>query len=405
MSRGRWRVAAGLLLLGLVATFLLLREPGRPVQGVNLMATQQATPSALAVQSPAVALPMPAQPAAAQDPQDAAWCLLPEPVMPESSASAPLDPGHWEAMQAASPQHQQQLQDEQRLRQEWARELARRGDERSLALSYRITPDPARLLELARRSSDPAVYAWAWLSCAGQPACQALSPRQWARLDPGNLQPWIWEASEARQRGDEQGLREALYQIGRAERSDNYGELPQQILLGLRRSPWLGLRQSTELMLEVGMRAAMVIPPLHTLTQHCKAGATLDANRQQLCASMAEALWRQPPNLIEPGIAVLLARSLPQRPAVWAARAEEWEARMQALTEEAQAELSAAQALEGANSCSLAPVMAAELRQFAELGEWGGSGQALARRGPGAQAALAKQWRGARGRGLPDAPP
>src|SRR5437870_2085243 len=56
------------------------------------------------------------------------------------------------------------------------------------------------LAEISASTTDPRVYALGYMTCAtSRPAsgdaCQMLSAAQWARLDPGNAQPWLYALS------------------------------------------------------------------------------------------------------------------------------------------------------------------------------------------------------------------
>lgn len=90
----------------------------------------------------------------------------------------------------------------------------------------RVTPYVTELATVASTSEDPAVYAQAIQACARlpaqnqPPACgTAISLEQWARLEPGNMLPWLRLVGERTQSAATEALYRAslgTFEIGRA---------------------------------------------------------------------------------------------------------------------------------------------------------------------------------------------
>ena len=265
--------------------------------------------------------------ASGEDAIDLAWCDLLYPELPTVSdpAAGVTRSAPGQRAYEASPKYQLMEAATVRLVRDWVVLLRARGDERSLALSERLQGQQvdarSQLVERARHSRDPVVYAWALQGCGERSECDGLTVRRWAQLDPGNLQPWLHEANRARQVGDRAGLREALFQISVASRSDDYSLLFLQQLLGLRRTEQAGLRQTVELSVPVGMYAAQVNVLAAALTVGCRGAELADPNQQQLCAAVADSLWRNATTLLEQSLALTMAQRLSQRGStIWTAR-------------------------------------------------------------------------------------
>ncbi|MBV8211291.1 MAG: hypothetical protein JO133_14645, partial [Burkholderiaceae bacterium] len=80
------------------------------------------------------------------------------------------------------------------------------------------------LARLASTTSDPEAYALAIQSCGRSTAgdCALLSSAQWARIEPDNMIPWLYLATEAQQRHDRSGFQAALTRASAARYSNMY---------------------------------------------------------------------------------------------------------------------------------------------------------------------------------------
>ncbi|HEY4082745.1 MAG TPA: hypothetical protein VGM81_18830 [Burkholderiaceae bacterium] len=320
-----------------------------------------------------------------QSAADAAWCNLKEPDWGQGAEAVSSE--QIEARLKEMPAQRQLTAEADRLTKRWAQDLKQRGDERSLAMAALIDGSAeaqGRLLDMARHTRDPAVYAWALGMCRATGPCEALSPRRWAQLDPGNMTPWIYEAGDARHRKDEQGVQEAVYQISRSSRSERYVGPLLQVMDGQREATAPGLQMMAELAVPMSMTWIYMLPSYAPVTQYCST-STADPARAAVCTNVAEALWGQTDTLLDRSIALAIARRLPSEEAArWTARADERDAMMVASRENAE-ELN-----EGGAPCSLLPFLERRLKAQASLGEWG----ALRARLEGRDvAALARKYR------------
>jgi len=156
------------------------------------------------------------------------------------------------------------------------------------------------LARIAVRTLDPAIYAIAYQACRKRErGCQMISARQWARLDPNNAAPWFHVAAEAAAERNESGVAEAMYQVARASRSDGYeGAFVREVVAALPKS--LTPAQHGSIAAHVlGVEAAWVSPGMQLSTRYCNSVTTRDANRRQLCADVAELLFRRSNTVVE----------------------------------------------------------------------------------------------------------
>lgn len=160
------------------------------------------------------------------------------------------------------------------------------------------TPQAARqrqssLAALARETSDPGVYALAFRACRKDDpadACQALSVRRWAALDPGNATPWLFALDDALQAADVSGQEEALFHIADSARVDDRFDAPVGPIIDAAGPEGAEPAAAHALAMEaIGLSAAQISGEF-TLNRLCRASAATDANRQQLCGSAARLL-------------------------------------------------------------------------------------------------------------------
>lgn len=389
-----WRVAAMLLLLALaLAGLMMLARRGDPELPAHAEAESlRQDAGAKGRMPPGLAASGLAAASAADDAEDAKWCSR-DTLAGPAPASAAMSAAALDAWLKGSPDQKKFAAARQALMRDWVGRLQARGDERSLALSLRLAADAeslSRLAGLARQTVDPAVYAWALQSCglAGD-ACAGLGARQWARLDPDNLQAWLDVADEAQKQGDAQALREALYQAGLARRSERYGTDMLRRLQALWGGEREGLRQEAELAATIGVLAAQPIASLRPLIAYCRATAgNIDA--QQLCAAALDALWQHGETVLDQGLALRLSRRLlPERDeARWRDRAEQLDAVKQ-LSLEQMMPMSGLP-MEGWQTCQ----QAADSRAlWLEIGQWGERGAWQRRLADRDVPALARRWR------------
>ena len=161
---------------------------------------------------------------------------------------------------------------------------------------------------------DPRVAAIAWQLCSnvaeGQaPACASITPQRWAQLEPGNAQAWLAVASDATQRGDEAGAREALSRAARGSSS----RLGWSDVLRLAQSPSLQALSPVERELLVidliGVMASTTASGGLSVAVLCSQTAVESPQRRKDCGDVAQVMLDHGETLIELGI----ARSIGQR--------------------------------------------------------------------------------------------
>ncbi len=149
------------------------------------------------------------------------------------------------------------------------------------------------LATMAASTTDPRVYALAFRTCSGssQAACQALSARRWAALDPGNAVPWLFLLNDAGRARDASGEQEAWFHVAASTRFDErfYSRL-QPILSVAGDDPDDQRAAQVLSVLGIGISAAEPIS-LGPLSKGCRDAALADANRAQLCTKIADLLF------------------------------------------------------------------------------------------------------------------
>lgn len=381
--RDRAIVAGGAaLLLVLVAGFGLVTRtpeaaPARPVAlptaNVLAPASLPFATSAATAAPPHAERPLPRYALLVDEAADRAWCELPDDTpgrMAAASAKAASSPASAEALEMPpAPPTQQLIDGIEKLHIDWVERLRGHGDERSLALADYLEAgqDSAevcrRMVPRARVSTDGFVHALAWTRCAATPAGRELDARQWARVDPGNQQPWLYELQRADQARDTQAMAEALHQLSLARSSVSYGPEVLRQLLGFVRAPDRGLTQTAEYGLAIGIWAAWPNPAYKPLVRSCSP-PLLDANRTQTCMAIADRMWMQGGDLVTLAIAQSMARRLPYA-------AEELQARQRVLDELKAAAASGTDrgAAPPRESCFVTAAMRPWLDAVAEYGE------------------------------------
>lgn len=152
------------------------------------------------------------------------------------------------------------------------------------------------LAQIARRSSDPVVYAIALEACGMQqagtstPGCDSLSATQWAQLEPTNAAPWLRLAQEAQASGDTSGLAEAIYRITQAERIDWHAN--DAAVLAMQALPeGTGSLARTVMIHEAWSAQVNWTPASYQgLLQFCELSG--DVNRAQVCNDAAKLFVR-----------------------------------------------------------------------------------------------------------------
>ena len=151
-----------------------------------------------------------------------------------------------------------------------------------------------RLVQLARESADPRLYALAFRSCTDtrRDVCANLSARRWAEVDPGNGMPWLYAMDEASRRGDGGGVAEALFRMSTAARIDARFFQPAAVVLEAAGSDEGSLSAGHAAIARAQGMAAAQVEPWTVVVQACGADKVhADANLAQTCRAIGR-LWQ-----------------------------------------------------------------------------------------------------------------
>lgn len=302
------------------------------------------------------------------------------------------DAGESEAAQVLS----QAREERQRA---WIQTLRSRRDLRSHAVAELLVDDPpsrARLQDLARRSTDPMVTALAMMRPCKAPACRAIDPAQWSRLEPDNLMAWV-----AQIQGDTVPPEQLSYLIERmgrdARRSDDYlGALHQMLAALVVSEP--GLPQMAETELLASAWATFPVPNVRQVLMACSPAEMVPALHSS-CERIADLLWDMPHQLGKALSMGMARRFVPPghpRRSEWEQRALHFDAAAEALMADNLASMERWASKLPAQGCQAASEFHAGLRQTLLTPEWTRAEQALAA-SPDSREALVERARAKRG--------
>lgn len=181
-------------------------------------------------------------------------------------------------------------QADQRL-QQVAQQLLRAPDELAHVTGAALMQDRAAMVRTALGTRDPVVYGLALRACSyglQPPACQALSPQQWAQLDPSNAAAWWAVAAASR---DPSAALAAMQQASAAPR---VVPLDGQMLRRAAALPGITPEQMLPIVsVTLGMDASGALSGSAGLSAACGRTPQADANRSTLCQHLALATLRQ----------------------------------------------------------------------------------------------------------------
>jgi hypothetical protein len=236
-----------------------------------------------------------------------------------------------------------------------------------------------RLVDLAVNSTDAVVYAAAylhcdraaWLNAQAKTSCTRLSPAQWARLDPDNAAPWMYQAQMAAKTGDQAGVSEAVFRVSKARRITDHSHVAAQALMAN-----LPENMPDEMLVAIGNlfllggHAGTFLPGYQLLAGHCSAARLAvpdgDANGRQLCSDIADMLSQRGTTVLEMSIGLGMAKR-----GAWSAQKlslaqAQLEELMRVMDGHFNGEVST-----DSNSCSALKKAAAYRRDWIALGEVG----------------------------------
>lgn len=175
----------------------------------------------------------------------------------------------------------------------------------------RVMPVLTELATLAATSTDPRVMMLARDQCLAltndhtPPAhCQALTARRLVALDRDNAVAWLALAAE-----EPASIDEAMYQASQASRWDDYAMASRRFIERVDAKG--GLRSMVVVQSLLSVPLVRSIEGQQLVLQHCSARSVAgDANRQQLCAKVAETLHSRSASVAGVVTAGVLAKSL-----------------------------------------------------------------------------------------------
>lgn len=255
----------------------------------------------------------------------------------------------------------------------------------------RKLPIAQQLVEMAQSTTDPSVYAQAVRFChsffyqPSPPMCGAINLTQWSRLDPANMDPWLWALERAQQQKDEAGAAEALYQASKASYEKiQVGFVAQQVLNATDETN--EVEQTAVLMQVSGLMYSMGFTPIRAVMTRCSANEVKNANRRQVCEDVANRLVTQSDTLLDHAMGIVIGARLGWAPERIAALRNEYLTVSEFQTKTMFGFLLVGAAGQSPQGCATAlRTTRRQLRLMTELGEVGAARQLLLESGPSGQ--------------------
>jgi hypothetical protein len=231
--------------------------------------------------------------------------------------------------------------------------MAQRAEPRMRAAAQLALDQREALADTARLTQDSTIYAMAMQACGrggstpATPNCATLSAHQMARLDPGNVVPWLHVAAEALQRKDAGGVAEATYRASLATTSRVREFAFADLALSALPADWPPAEAMLAGTRVLEIHASLALPSYLAVVQYCARERMHDSNVQQTCDRLARVLMERGDSLIDYGI----GRRLGERAGWPADRVELNDARFAAYTQTRVDGDAMAAALAGSRDC------------------------------------------------------
>jgi len=171
------------------------------------------------------------------------------------------------------------------------------------------TPGAAQeaVAQQAAISNDPRVIALGYGVChqdaARASTCAALTAERWAQADPGNGVPWIDLLAQARSRGDEAAVQDAMAHLAAASRFDLRFFAPAGAVARHLPADSRDLAAAGDLLgRSITQAATLPLPPFMILFEVCRHEAGGDEVRARLCRATSDAMYAHSDTLITYGI-------------------------------------------------------------------------------------------------------
>jgi hypothetical protein len=178
--------------------------------------------------------------------------------------------------------------------------------------------DANKIAQLAVNSPDPLLYATAFHACRSFVAdnsgfCQQISAAQWAARDPNNGIAWLHVASSAGQ--TEQGRlndegENALFRLAQATTFDQGLSALPKLRIGNPAPLQNGLAQLALIQLNNALYLDLSLPTYGRVSNHCNPEQLNDANRRQICETIAGKLVGDQSSMLGFSVGAALGRRL-----------------------------------------------------------------------------------------------
>jgi len=174
------------------------------------------------------------------------------------------------------------------------------------------SPDGAveAVVQQAAGSVDPRLYAVGVALCRSgraTPACARISLARWIQVDPGNGVPWVYALNEARARGNEPAVRDAMAHLASSSRFDVRLNAIGGVVAAHVPEDASELAAANALEEKaVGIAAAMPFPGFESLLQTCRGHAGGDERLEQQCTAIGNTMFEHSDSFLGLSISGLL---------------------------------------------------------------------------------------------------
>jgi hypothetical protein len=159
------------------------------------------------------------------------------------------------------------------------------------------------VIQQAAGTGDPRVFVLGHALCqqsrTPRPACAALTAERWTQVDPGNGMPWIELLGQARARGDDAGVREAMARLAASASFSTRLWGPAGAVAAHLPVDGRDLAAAGDLVTRaIGQAAALPMPAFQPLMDVCRDEAGGDAERARQCRAISDAMYAHSDEMI-----------------------------------------------------------------------------------------------------------
>lgn len=180
------------------------------------------------------------------------------------------------------------------------------------AQQMQLTTEQTRdaFVQLAAGAQDPAVYAMAVNMCGADTmtpmhgACDQISLRSWAQMDPGNAIPWLLLAGKARASHDAAAESDAFSRAANADKVDSFNDSLYAFSEAEIPSDTTPLEQFYLASQVIGIESATRANQYTVASKHCSTDAVRDPTVRGQCNALAELLVAKGTTLLDFAIGI-----------------------------------------------------------------------------------------------------